>query len=168
MRGRLLASGKPHPGFKVCGRWIPSPGFVSCSTPSFMASNKASVRQGPSPHPALVPFHSSLPGSAPTWLHFLRRQAPGRVLQPGCVCGPGGLGPQRAGGLGSSVLTGSWRHCGKGRRQILGQSDALRNWSPPGIWHPPTLFVAGSLPPWHKPPLTLLLDSVLLATGSSQ
>lgn len=37
---------------------------------------------------------------------------------------------------------------------------------PQGIGTP--LFVAGLLPPWPKAPLTLLLDGVLLALGSSQ
>lgn len=54
--GRRGAGGarKAHPGFKVCGRWAPRPGFVSCSTPEFMAPNKASAANAPCP-PSLAP-----------------------------------------------------------------------------------------------------------------
>uniref|UniRef100_A0A8C9M4J6 Keratin, type II cytoskeletal 8 n=1 Tax=Panthera tigris altaica TaxID=74533 RepID=A0A8C9M4J6_PANTA len=83
----------------------------------------------PLPTRPLAPFTLPYPGSAPTWLHFPdgRHLAGFCSLDVCCPWGPGGGGgggsAQRAGGLGHSLPSGSWRHCGKGRRQILGQSD---------------------------------------------
>lgn len=139
-----LASGKPIQDSKSAG--VGHPAQLSCPVqPEFMASNKASVRQRPSPHSALVPFHCSPPRLRPSLAPHSRGQAPSRVLQPGWWLPPGPQGPQRCGGLGPSLLTGSCRHCGKGRRQILGQSSVLRNWSPRGTPTPTYGGLPGSL-----------------------
>lgn len=92
---QVLASGKPIQDSKSAG--VGHPAQLSCPVrPEFMASNKASVRQRPSPHSALVPFHCSHPGSAPAWLRIPEGRLRAGFCSPGGGCLRGPRGPSAA------------------------------------------------------------------------